>query len=263
MIRAIIFDLDNTLTDIMKMKGAAIEAGLDGMADAGLTVSRDVLREHIWRVYDAKGIEYQQVFDEALAAAAGSIDPRVLAAGIVAYRRARESTLVLYPHVQYTTLGLLKRGLKLAVVSDAPRNQAWLRLASLQLHNVVDVVVTFEDTHTRKPSPEPFRKALELLGVGADEALMIGDWAERDVVGAAQVGIRTVFARYGDTFGTVESGADYDVNDIIELLDIVDTLNGRPLEVRPVITTKLPEGPPARRPPGIVQDRDATGEKRP
>ena len=119
----------------------AIEAGLDGMADAGLTVSRDVLREHIWRVYDARGIEYQQVFDEALAAAAGSIDPRVLAAGIVAYRRARESTLVLYPHVQYTLLGLLKRGLKLAVVSDAPRNQAWLRLASLQLHAVVDAVV--------------------------------------------------------------------------------------------------------------------------
>jgi len=107
MIRALIFDLDNTLTDFMKMKDAAIEAGLDGMADAGLTVSREVLREHIWRVYDAKGIEYQQVFDEALSAAAGMIDPRVLSAGIVAYRRARESTLVLYPHVQYTLLGLL------------------------------------------------------------------------------------------------------------------------------------------------------------
>lgn len=255
MIRALVFDLDNTLTDFMKMKGAAIEAGLDGMADAGLTVSREVLREHIWRVYDAKGIEYQQVFDESLAAAAGSIDPRVLAAGIVAYRRARESTLVLYPHVQYTLLGLIKRGLKLAVVSDAPRNQAWLRLASLQLHNLFDVVVTFEDTHARKPSPEPFRKTLELLAVGADEALMIGDWAERDVVGAAQVGIRTVFARYGDTFGTVESGADFDVNDIIELLDIVDTINGRPLEVRPKVDTALPAGPPAPRPPGIVRER--------
>src|SRR5262245_2807345 len=91
MIRAIIFDLDNTLTDFMKMKGAAIEAGLDGMADAGLTVSREVLREHIWRVYDEHGIEYQQVFDVALERAAGAVDPRAWAAGIVAYRRARES----------------------------------------------------------------------------------------------------------------------------------------------------------------------------
>jgi len=185
----------------------------------------------------------------------------VLAAGIVAYRRARESTLVLYPHVQYTLLGLLKRGLKLAVVSDAPRNQAWLRLASLQLHNVFDVVVTFEDTNARKPSPEPFRKALERLDVAADEALMIGDWADRDVVGAAQVGIRTVFARYGDTFGTVDSGADFDIDDIVELLDVVDTVNGRPLEVRPAVTTALPEGPRAPRPPGLARDRGDGGAK--
>jgi putative hydrolase of the HAD superfamily len=127
---------------------------------------------------------------------------------------------------------------------------------------VFDVVVTFEDTHARKPSPEPFRKALERLGVTADQALMIGDWADRDVVGAAQVGIKTVFARYGDTFGTVDSGDDYDVNDIIELLDVVDTINGRPLEVRPVVDTALPAGPPAPRPPGIVRERGGSGEPR-
>ena len=114
MIRAIILDLDNTLTDFMKMKGAAIDAALDGMVDAGLPVSREVLREHIWRVYNDRGIEYQQVFDLALMEAVGSIDPRVLAAGIVAYRRTRESTLVTYPHVQYTLLGLLKRSARSA-----------------------------------------------------------------------------------------------------------------------------------------------------
>jgi len=114
-----------------------------------------------------------------------------------------------------------------------------------------DVVVTFDDTQARKPSPEPFRRALERLGIGADEALMVGDWAERDVVGASQVGIRTVFARYGDTFGTGESGADFDIDDLMELLDIVDKLNGRPLETRAPVVTALPSGPRAPRPPGL------------
>lgn len=54
---------------------------------------------------------------------------------------------------------------------------------------------------------------------------MVGDWPERDVVGAAKVGITTVFARYGDTFDVVESNASYDINDISELLDIVDKAN--------------------------------------
>lgn len=225
MIRAIIFDLDNTLTDFMRMKRAAIEAGVEGMLDAGLVVSPGKVEEVIWKTYEREGIEYQNVFDSVIEEILGYVDPKILAAGIIAYRRARESTLVLYPHVQYALLELLKRGLRLAVVSDAPRAQAWLRLASLQLHNIFDHVVTFEDTGQRKPSPEPFRKALELLQVEPREALMVGDWAERDVVGAAQLGISTVFARYGDTFGTKESGADYELNDILELLGIVDELN--------------------------------------
>jgi putative hydrolase of the HAD superfamily len=57
--------------------------------------------------------------------------------------------------------------------------------------------------------------------------VMVGDWAERDVVGAANLGIRTAFARYGDTFGTVESHADYDLNDVSELLDVIDAENAK------------------------------------
>jgi putative hydrolase of the HAD superfamily len=45
------------------------------------------------------------------------------------------------------------------------------------------------------------------------------------MVGAAKVGMKTVFARYGDTFGTVETHADYDINDISELISIVKKIN--------------------------------------
>ena len=226
MIRAVIFDLDNTLTDFMKMKRAAIDAAVDGMIDAGLKLSRQEASERIYRVYDREGIEYQQVFDLFLHEQFGAIDYKLLTSGIVAYRRARDSYLVLYPHVNLTLMEILKRGLKLAVVSDAPRLQAWMRLAQLQLQHLFDPVVAFEDTGEKKPSPKPFERALELLNVTPAEAIMVGDWPERDVVGAAQLGIRTAFARYGDTFGTGTSGADYDLNDVYELVEIIDRLNG-------------------------------------
>jgi len=126
-----------------------------------------------------------------------------------------------------TLVALIKRGIKLAVVSDAPSREAWLRLCYLNFHHLFDHVVTFEDTGERKPSPAPFRRALDLLQVSPAEAVMVGDWAERDVVGAANLGITTAFARYGDTFGTVQSHADYDLNDASELLDVIDTENAR------------------------------------
>jgi putative hydrolase of the HAD superfamily len=37
--------------------------------------------------------------------------------------------------------------------------------------------------------------------------------------------MKTIFARYGDTFGTKESGADWDVNDIYEIVEIIKGLN--------------------------------------
>jgi len=227
MIKAVIFDLDNTLVDFMSMKRQAVTAAIHSMIDAGLRLTFGEVQERIDAIYKERGIEFQNVFDQLLYDIFQKVDYKILSAGIIAYRRAREAALVPYPHVHLTLVALLKRGIKLAVVSDAPGREAWLRLCYLDFHHVFDYVITFEDTGERKPSPAPFRKALELLQVGAPETIMVGDWPERDVIGAAQLGIITVFARYGDTFGTAESHADYDVNDISELLQIIDRENHR------------------------------------
>ncbi|RKY69482.1 MAG: hypothetical protein DRQ02_00940 [Candidatus Latescibacterota bacterium] len=222
MIKAVIFDLDNTLVDFMRMKEAAIDAAVDAMVDAGLKMSKQEAKDQIYKIYQEEGIEYQRVFDRFLKEQLGGIDYKIHAAAIVGYRRAREAALVLYPHVNMTLTELVKRGIKLAVLSDAPRLQAWLRLCSLQLHHIFDFVLTFEDTGERKPSEIPFRKLLSLLKVAPSEALMVGDWPERDMVGAKKVGIKTVFARYGDTFATKHSGADFEIDDISEILEIID-----------------------------------------
>lgn len=224
MIRAVLFDLDNTLLDFMRMKRNAVEAGVAAMIDSGMPLSKEEATARIFEIYEAQGIEYQEVFDQFLSERFGTINPKWLAAGIVGYRRAREAALVLYPHVNYTLIELLKHGLRLAVISDAPRKEVWLRLCYLDLHHIFDPVITFEDTGQRKPSPGPFERALELLKMKPSEVLMVGDWPERDMVGAQKLGIRTVFARYGDTFGTKESGADFDINDLSELLRVLDRL---------------------------------------
>jgi putative hydrolase of the HAD superfamily len=227
MIKAVIFDLDNTLVDFMAMKRQAVDAAIHAMRDAGFKLSADEIRGRIDAIYKQRGIEFQSVFDELLYNEFSKIDYKILSAGVIAYRRAREAALVPYPHVYMTLMELTKMQIKLAVVSDAPAKEAWLRLCYLNLHHIIDVVVTFDDTGERKPNPGPFKKALERLHVRPSEALMVGDWAERDVVGAAQVGMKTIFARYGDTFGTLVSNADYDVDDVSLVIDIVRKENGQ------------------------------------
>ena len=229
MIKGIVFDLDNTLVDFMKMKREATGAAVHSMIYAGLKLTPEEVHERINAIYKERGIEFQNVFDQLLYDVFQKVDYKILSAGIIAYRRVREAALVPYPHVNVTLVELLKRGLKLAVVSDAPGREAWLRLCYLNFHHIFDYVVTFEDTGEKKPSPGPFRKTLELLSIQPREAIMVGDWAERDMVGAAAVWMITVFARYGDTFGTIETNANYEINDISELLAVIDIENQLPV----------------------------------
>jgi putative hydrolase of the HAD superfamily len=209
MIKAVVFDLDNTLVDFMSMKRRAIDAAIDAMVDAGLELQPQEIHDRIDAIYKERGIEYQQVFDDLIYNIFQKIDHRVLASGKP------------YAHVTATLMELIRRGIKLAVLTDAPSREAWLRLCYINFHHFFDVAVTFDDTGERKPSEKPFRMALNKLGVKPEEALMVGDWPERDVVGAKAVGMKTAFARYGDTFGTKEHDADYELKDISDLLKIV------------------------------------------
>lgn len=221
MIKAVVFDLDNTLVDFMKMKRRAIEEAIPAMIDAGLEITPEYANKIIDEIYKEQGIEYQQVFDEFLRRVLHKVNYKILSAGIVAYRRAREAALIPYPHVYSTLNKLLKLGIKMGILSDAPSKEAWLRLAYLNFHHIFDAVVTFDDTGIRKPDPLPFKLILERLEVEAKETLMVGDWAERDIIGAARVGMKTAFARYGDTFNTEHHSADYDLKDIRDLEDII------------------------------------------
>ena len=225
MIQAVIFDLDNTLLDFMNMKIKAVESAVHGMIEAGLQMEKDLAKNTIFKIYEEKGLEYQEVFDDFIQKELGKIDYKILASGIVAYRKAREASLILYPNVNSTLITLSKWGLKLGVVSDAPSREAWMRICSVNLHHIFDAIVTFHDTGMHKPSPEPFEKISSLLKVAPENSIMVGDWPERDVIGAKKLGMKTVFAKYGDVFSTENSGADYDVMDIKEILSIISKEN--------------------------------------
>jgi len=224
-IKGVIFDLDNTLLDFMKMKEVAVKSAIKGMIEAGLEIDEKESYKDIVSIYEEFGWENQKVFDVFLNKSIGYVDNKFLAAGIVAYRRAREANLLAYPNVNRTLVSLTKLGIKLAVVSDAPSREAWMRIYYLNLYHFFDAVITFDDSGERKPSSKPFEMALTKLQLNPEDSLMIGDWPERDVVGAKQIGMRTAFAVYGDTFGTKNSGADWDIQDVSEIITIIKKIN--------------------------------------
>ena len=221
MFKAVIFDLDNTLIDFMTMKKISCDAALTSMIGAGLNVDKSAATKELFSLYDKFGLEDKSIFQRFLKKLTGKIDYEILASGIVAYRRVRTGFLEPYPHVPEVLFELKKRGVKLAIVSDAPRLKAWIRLVSMKINHLFDVVVTYEDTKEFKPSTKPFRVAFRKLKLKAVQCLMVGDRPERDIKGAKKLGMLTCFARYGNPKAD-GMGADYEINDIKELLEIVE-----------------------------------------
>ena len=224
MIKAVLFDLDNTLIDFLKMKKHSCSAAIDAMIGSGLNVEHDKALKMLFGLYDKYGLEEKTIFQKFLTKLTGKVDYKILASAIVAYRRVRTGFLEAYPNVDYVLLKLKAKSIKLGIVTDAPKLKAWIRLASIKLSNYFDAVVTYEDTKQFKPSKMPFRAALSKLKVKAEECLMVGDWPERDIKGAKAIGMKTCFARYGNPKAR-KPYADYEIDNIKAILYIVEREN--------------------------------------
>ena len=86
---------------------------------------------------------------------------------------------------------LRERGFIVGVISNVDTKTLYKELKGANLLNLLDVVVSSEEVGAYKPSPLPFREALNRAKITADQAIYIGDRA-RDILGAKGVGMTAV-----------------------------------------------------------------------
>ncbi len=221
MIRAILFDLDQTLIDFITMKKKASEKAAQAMVKAGLKIDKKTAGKELFDFYLKNGIDGNTAFQEFIKKHNGEMSDKILAAALNAYLDAKRHYVKPYPDVIPTLKKLKKKGLKLAIVTDAPRLKAYMRLDSMGITDFFDVVVGFEDTGEAKPSSLPFRKALKELNVKPEEAIMVGDWPEKDILGAQKAGMKACWASYGEIRVTPKIKADFEIKRFGKLLNIV------------------------------------------
>lgn len=131
---------------------------------------------------------------DALPERAATLPPEPLTDALLAALRFRP-----FPEVPGVLRAARAAGMRLVVVSnwDVSLHDV---LAETGLAPLVDDVVTSAELGCAKPEPAIFVHALGLAGVGAGEALHVGDSVEHDVAGARAAGVPCVLvARDGTT----------------------------------------------------------------
>ena len=94
-------------------------------------------------------------------------------------------------------------------------------LAYFGLDHLIDALVSSEEVGFRKPHPFIFQKALERLAVRPDEAVMIGDSYEADILGARAAGIDAILKLNGREV-LPEWESERRINDLAELMALLD-----------------------------------------
>jgi putative hydrolase of the HAD superfamily len=101
-----------------------------------------------------------------------------------------------FEEVPEALAGLRERGLRLVVASNWDCSLPEV-LERAGLSSLVDGVVSSAVAGAPKPHPAVFREALRVAGVGAAEAVHVGDSERNDIEGARAAGVRALLVLRG------------------------------------------------------------------
>ncbi len=207
--RAVLFDMDNTLHDLTAARACAIDAVMEWCNDSGgnlhyyfMNTDTPSLVEDSLRRYL---MDLGRYTDAAFRACSWL------------YHAVEMHGLEPVPGIEQLLRDLKCRGVRLAVISNAPADQTMHRLRELGFTGYFDLVVTPETFGVKKPHPDVYLKTLAGLGVAPKDAAMIGDKMNRDVIPPRDVGIYGIHAAYG----SMETADPIAVQTPAEILDLL------------------------------------------
>lgn len=185
--KAIIFDLDGTLTDTLEDLFISVNYAL---RSCGLPERRlDEVRRFV-------GNGVRTLIERAVPADAGSrITEQCFETFRAHYIIHCQDHTRLYPGIASLLTALHAKGYRMAVVSN--KLQAGVtELSRLYFQGVIDVAIGEQPGIPRKPAPDMVEAALSKLGVAASEAVYVGD-SDVDLQTADNAGLPCISVLWG------------------------------------------------------------------
>ncbi len=225
-IKAVFFDVDNTLYDSTLQVEMVRQNAIKAMIEAGMDITEEEGLEALKDIVGRMGSNYEHHFDDLLKKYGYESNPRIIAAGIVAYHTTKAAYLVPFPDTVPTILSLRDRGYKLGVITEGRSVKQWEKLIRLGLQHFFHTVVISEEIKRQKPDEEIFRTAAKRAGCHPEEAVMVGDRLDKDIIGAKKAGMVTVQIMKGKYCEhkpeSKDEEPDYVIPTLKELLKILE-----------------------------------------
>ena len=231
-VKAVVFDVDDTLYDSSLQMSMTRLNAMRAMVEAGLPVDLEMGYKALEDIVNKCGPHHTRHFDELLERLGLRWNPRVIAAGVVAYRETSNAYLKPFPDTVPTLVKLRDSKYKLGVASDGRSVKQWQKLILLGIQHLFHIVVIAEDLGTEEFNVEVFRKCLRDLKVKPEETIYISCRPNAGILHANRAGVVTVRMRKGDSRieepESPEAHAKYEIERLSEVFDVLDNLERTP-----------------------------------
>jgi HAD superfamily hydrolase (TIGR01509 family) len=181
MLKALLFDLDGTLAETNSVH---FSTWVETLKPYGIDVTWNFYRDKI------SGRTTPEVSEDLLPDLAPEEARKVGESKEESFRE-RTGELVPLPGLLEFVEEARRRGMGVALVTNAPKENVFAMLDALGLEDAFEPTIVAEDVGVGKPDPAPYNAALEALGVRADEAVAFED-SPSGIASSIAAGIPTV-----------------------------------------------------------------------
>ncbi|MFU0827257.1 MAG: Phosphoglycolate phosphatase [Lachnoclostridium sp.] len=216
-IKAVVFDLDDTLYDELSYV-------LQGLNQVSLYLAQkySIDRQEIFQrmKHELECHGRGKIFDHVCQ----QLSIKESIEELVYIYRNTVPVLELYPDSAQLLKKLKKAGIKTGIITDGSSMVQHRKIEALGLRTMVDYIIVTDDYGTgyAKPSKEPYLDILKKLGCAPGETVYVGDNPYKDFIGAKAVGLATVRVRrekgmFCNTDLSTEYEADKTIRNLLEL----------------------------------------------
>ncbi|MFT5285606.1 MAG: putative hydrolase of the HAD superfamily [Planctomycetota bacterium] len=229
-LRAVLFDIDDTLVATSEFARLARRNAVDAMIEAGLEMEFEAVLAELNEVIGEFSSNYDHHFDKLIQRLeldlGGKNRALIVAAGVVAYHNTKFTELEPFDDVIPLLKGLQKAGLKTGVITHGWTVKQAEKLVRLKLVPYLEPSAIFisDQIGISKPNPKLYQTALRSLGLAAEEVMYVGDSPAHDIVPANTIGMVSVYSSRASRYRIEQTGVEptYSVANFEELREILN-----------------------------------------